>query len=95
MSLFLCSAVVLVIMTRRHVMGESIPTVDMSQSPEDAASALFDAASNYGFFYLENHGVSAHDMQQGLRRAKTLFDWYLPSNVWTIYTFFHPPQSVQ
>ncbi len=59
----------------------SIPTVDMSQSPEHAAAAVFDAASKYGFFYLENHGIPSHDTQQALFLSKNLFDWYLSANV--------------
>ena len=71
----------------RCVSTHSIPVIDMSLAPDLAADALFHAASNYGFFYLENHSVSPKDIKQALQHDKALFDWYPFSEVLNIFNF--------
>lgn len=81
-SVRLLQLVVLVFVgSRRAVMTHSIPVIDLSLAPNLASDALFHAASNYGFFYLENHSVSPKDMNQALELNKALFHWYPSSEV--------------
>jgi len=69
-----CLTAVLIMNSAQLIKSKSIPTVDMSQSPEISAEAFLHAATKYGFFYLQNHEISREDLQSALQLNRELFD---------------------
>merc|ERR1719461_2525817 len=54
--------------------SSTIPVIDLGESDEYNAQKLFYAVTEFGFFYITNHGISADITQDALTRNKQLFD---------------------
>ena len=54
--------------------SDVIPTIDLNKPPQECASKLFEAAANYGFFHLINHGIESQTKQLILEQSKQFFN---------------------
>jgi isopenicillin N synthase-like dioxygenase len=52
----------------------SIPLIDMTATPKEAAAAVHRACRETGFFYIANHGVPAELVTAQFSAARTFFD---------------------
>ena len=75
--LALCTLILLVVnlfkLSECKQLTQLLPTIDLSESDQDNAKILYNAATKYGFFNVINHGISLEITQQALEYNKKFF----------------------